>query len=405
VTAELEDRIRREWPPDRIYGPVHSSLGIWLRDPLVTAQVGGRVLVPVIDGDTLTVAGALELPEPQHARRVVVLVDASASANVLASFSGGDAAPRISVLEAERRALDHLLALLEQRRLEVGVIAFGESTWPVAEPGLAPAELRAQLARFRAERPRGEGRTDAVCALWTAYDWLEATPDGVGREIVLLTDGELPHSGRFAACDGPPGTEQACRERRNRSSCPARRALNSAEGATDLAQLAVFSRRARGRLRVTPLVFDPERPARVWEQLAIRTGSSLVRVPSPQAIEQVLPALVSNRIRGVRAHNATTGQTTPELLEPRGNRFAGALALGPGANDVELQVLGERGLAALLRFRIYSEPGYLEARLARLRRENDELEVRAHELGERHRGGPAQPQRVLEIAVPAASEN
>src|SRR5262249_28278540 len=161
----------------------HSSLGLWLRYPLVTASVSGRLLVPVIDGDQLRVAGALEVPS-QAARRVVVLVDASASANALTSFSGPEGSERIAVLEAERRALAHLVGLAHHW-VEFGVIAFGEGTWPVAEPGLAPAELERRMARFRAEHPRGEGRTDAVCALWTAWEWLEPTPPGVEREIVL----------------------------------------------------------------------------------------------------------------------------------------------------------------------------------------------------------------------------
>jgi len=403
LRMDFEQRIRREWPPARIYGPVHSSLGLWLRDPLVTAQVGGRVLVPVLDAAELALSGALELPQEGAARRVVVLVDASASANVLTPFVREDgAAERIPVLEAERRALDHLVELLEERWLEVGVIAFGESTWPVAEPGLPLAELRARLARFRAERPRGEGRTDAVCALFSARDWLAATPDGVEREIIVMTDGELPHSGRFAECVGPsaqrvPEAAKACNERRNRSPCPARLPLAEAAGGSDLLQLAGFARSARDELRVTPLVFDHERAAGVWEQLAIRTGSRLVRVPSPRAVEAVLPALVSKRVRGVRARNATLGETTRDLLEADGRSFTGTLPLQRGANDVELRIEGDRGLAGLFRFRVYSEPGYLAAQLARLRDENAQLASRVRRLdGER-------PEGRLDIEVPAAA--
>jgi hypothetical protein len=405
IRARFEERIRREWPAAQIYGPLHSSLGIWLQDSLVTAQVGGRVLVPVIDGASLPIRGRLVAPEPGRARRVVVLVDASASANALTSFAAaGGSAERIAILEAERRALDHLVELLGSDRLEVGVIAFGESTIPVAEPGLDHDELRARLERFRAERPRGEGRTDAVCALWTARDWLLAAPGGVEREVVVLTDGDLPYSGRFAECDGPsarrvPGAERACNERRNRSRCPASRELRSSEGSSDLAQLGAFARETRGQLRITPLVFDHERPARVWEQLARRSGSNLVRVPSPQAVEAVLPALVSSQVRGVRVRNATTGQESQDLLEPASASFSGDLPLQRGANDVELRVESERGLAALLRFRVYSEPGHLGEELARLRSENVELEARARELQTLQRRPVS---RRLEIRVPAS---
>lgn len=407
IRGPFEERIRREWPASQIYGPIHSALGIWLHDSLLTAQVGGRVLVPVIDGASLPIRGELVAPEPGRARRVVVLVDASASANALTSFAvDGGAAERIAILEAERRALGHLVDLLGRDGLELGVIAFGETTVPVAEPGLDHAELRARLERFRTDRPRGEGRTDAVCALWTARDWLMATPDGVEREVIVLTDGELPHSGRFAECDGPSarrvsGAERACSERRNRSRCPASRELRSSEGSSDLAQLGAFARETRGRLRVTPLVFDHERPARVWEQLARRSGSSLVRVPSPQAVEAVLPALVSSRVRAVRVRNASTGEETQDLLDPVTHGFSGALALRRGANDVELRVESERGLAALLRFRVYSEPGYLGAELERLRSENLKLEARARELEPRSQ---KRASRQLDIRVPAAGD-
>ena len=80
------------------------------------------------------------------------------------------------MLEAERRALEHLLERLEDDSLELGAIAFGEGTWPIAEPGLAPNALRERLVRFRQERPMGAGRTDLICALWLARSWLEDTP-------------------------------------------------------------------------------------------------------------------------------------------------------------------------------------------------------------------------------------
>ena len=82
LRRELERRVRSEWPSNRIYGPIHSSVGLRLRYPLVTASVGGRVLVPVLESSRLQILGQLELPEPLDGpRRVVVLVDASSSAN------------------------------------------------------------------------------------------------------------------------------------------------------------------------------------------------------------------------------------------------------------------------------------------------------------------------------------
>jgi hypothetical protein len=342
----------------------------------------------------------------------VVLVDASASANASIPFgaerAGGES---ISVLEAERRALDHLVDLSADDWLELGVIAFGETTWPVAEPGLPVAELRAALARFRVAHPRGEGRTDAVCALWTARDWLDSTPDGVAREIVVLTDGDAPFSGRFLDCDGDRRSlsdeaEAACEARRNPTRCGASHTLSRADGSSDMVQIASFARRVRGELTVHPLVFETDRTARSWQQVASRTGGRLVRVPGPAAIEMALPSLVSSRIRGVVARNATTGASRADLLQHDRERIAGALALAPGANEIELEVESDRGTAALFRFRVYAAPAQLERWLAELRARNLELEAHARELDAAARGTLERArERDLEVApepTPAA---
>ena len=403
VRQELERRVLDEWWPDRIYGPIHTSVGLRLRYPLVTARIGGRVLVPVLDRGTLPIHGLLELPEvTDRPRRVVILVDASSSANARIDFEGSDGTvERIPVLEAQRRALDHLVVLLAGESLDVGVIAFGERTWPLIEPGASAEEMRRGLERFRREQPRGEGRTDAVCALWTAVDWLDDAPDGVEREIVLLTDGDLPHSGRFTDCD-PTGRKRdknaraACQARINRTPCPARHRFSRAHGASDLTQLASFSRRVRRRIRVSPLVFELDRRARIYRDLARRTSGRFVRVPSPHAIAAALPALVSGRIERVVAHNTRTGRTSADLLGADGRAIEGEIALAPGANDIELRVESAHGIAGLFRFRVYSEPGRLERYLSRLRAENRVLEDRMRDLGPRERR--AQRDTALEIA-------
>jgi hypothetical protein len=300
------------------------------------------------------------------------------------------------VLEAERRALEHLVESLGGEWLEFGVIAFGESTWPIVEPGASAAEIRESLARFRAEHPLGDGRTDALCALWTAWDWLEDTPSGVEREIVVLTDGDAPFSGRLLE-----GAE------RNVTPCPASHSLSRGDGASDPMQMARFARRLHGDVTVTPLIFEPERRALPWRQLAERTGGALVRVPGPEAIDAVLPALVASRIERVVARNATTGTTSADLLQADRARLAGELALAPGANDVELAVESDRGTAALFRFRIYSAPGELDRALAALRERNRALEVRAATAEEAGRAGRDEVRRrALELggdpAPPAA---
>ncbi len=412
LAEELAQSVRAEWPVDRIYGAVFANLGVTLRWPLVTAESGGSVIVPVVDGLELPIEGALELARSEGPRRVVVLVDASASANAITAFHAAHSgSERVSVLEAERRALDHLIELSADDWLELGVIAFGETTWPVAEPGFSASALREALARFRSEHPRGEGRTDAVCALWLARDWLDSTPEGVAREIVVLTDGDAPFSGRFLDCDGEgrslsDDAEAACEARRNSTTCPATHRFSRADGSSDIVQMASFARRTHGELSVHPLLFETDRTARAWQQVATRSGGRLVRVPGPEAIELALPALVSSRIRGVVARNTTTGAERSDLLQTESARIHGALALVPGANEIELEVQSERGTAALFRFRVYSAPAQLERWLADLRERNLALEVRAQGLDqaareqiERNRGGDLE---VAPEAVPAA---
>jgi len=389
MSAELSQRVRVEWPTERTYGPVFANLGVTLRWPLVTAGSGGRVIVPFVEGLELPIEGALDLARSEGPRRIVVLVDASASANATTAFRArAGAREPVSVLEAERRALDHLVDLAGDDWLELGVIAFGETTWPVAEPGLSAEALRAALARFRAEHPRGEGRTDALCALWTAREWLESTPEGVAREIVVLTDGDAPYSGRFLDCEGEgrglsENAAALCEARRNVSTCPASHAFSRADGSSDMVQIASFARRVSGELAVHPLLFETDRSARLWQQIAARTGGRLVRVPGPEAIELALPSLVSSRIRGALARNVTSGAVSAELLESGDRtRMTGALALVPGANDIELSVESDRGTAALFRFRVYAAEHALERWLAELRQRNGELEVRAEALSD-----------------------
>ncbi len=383
----LAQRIRDEWVSvaHKLYGTLHAGLGVSLQYPLVTARSGRRVWVPVVEGPSIPIEGVLALPAPRGPRRVILLVDASSSANARTSFRTADGSfESISVLEAERRALEHLVELLADDWLEFGLIAFGEGTWPIVEPGASVQSVREALSRFRAEHPRGEGRTDLVCALSLARDWLGDTPEGVEREIFLLSDGDLPHSGRFTDCGFArkrrgKQAEASCLARRNQTSCPASR-FSWGAGRSDLVQLSAFARRARRDVTVHPLVFEPDRAARAYHELAQRTGGELLYVSSPQAIDAVLPVLIAGRIRGVFARNERTGHETEDLLEPGGARFRGALPLQPGANDVELRVESDRGTAALFRFRIYAVPRYLERYLAQLRERNRSLELEVAEI-------------------------
>jgi len=313
----IADRIRREWQTDRVYGAVNTGVGLWLEFPLITARIGQRVAVPVLDADRLDIRGRIELPPPEGPKRVVILIDASSSANVRTPFPDGrGGVEAVTVLEAERRALEHLFDQLPPGRVDVGVIAFGESTWPVVAPGSTREQAMQGIEQFRREMPRGDGRTDAVCALWTAYDWLEDTPRGVDREIVMLTDGDMPHSGRFTMCRYARNSKSraACEARRNQTACPAKRKLSPSNGRSDLIQMSRFARRTKRKLRVSPLVFESDRAARPYRELAKRTGGRFVRVDSPQSIEVALPPLVSNHLRGVYARNLRSGAASGDLL-------------------------------------------------------------------------------------------
>jgi hypothetical protein len=381
----LARRIRDEWGGGVQYGVVHGGVALWLAHPLVTASLGDRVLVPVLPDASLALRGTLALPDDERPRRVVLLLDASSSANAPVLFKEPDGrVERLSVLEAERRAIERLIDALDPARVELGVIAFGETTMPLVPPGASADDMRAALDRFRRERPQGEGRTDTVCALRLAREWLESTPGGADREIVMLTDGDTPYSGRFRDCDyarrAGRGAREKCEVERNQSACPAEHSFRESDGTSDVVQLVSFARAVRGELAVHPLLFEPDRPGRVYRDLALRTGGRVSRVPSPEAIEAALPALVARRIRGVFAHNRTTGATSGDLYLGVEGRFEGSLPLVPGANDVELRVEGDRGTAGLLRFRIYSEPGLLERYLAELRDRNRKLELRVEDL-------------------------
>jgi len=401
----LAQRIRREWVSvaDKLYGTLHAGLGVSLEYPLVTVRAGRRVWVPVVAGPSIPIEGVLALPSAQGPRRVVLLVDASSSANALTSFRGDDGRiESITVLEAERRALEHLVELLADDGLEFGLIAFGEGTWPIVEPGASVQSLRDALARFRAEHPRGQGRTDLVCALSLARDWLRDTPKGVEREIFLLSDGDLPHSGRFTDCGlirkrRGKQAEASCLARRNQTQCPASR-VSFGAGRSDMLQLLAFARRVRREVTIYPLVFEPDRAARAYHELAQRTGGVLLQVSSPQGIDAVLPVLVAGRIQGVFARNERTGDETEDLLEPGGLRFRGELPVRPGANDIELRVESDRGTAALFRFRVYAEPRYLERYLAQLRERNRSLELQVAEVAaEGRRRTPDVRRRRLEL--------
>jgi hypothetical protein len=218
VQAVLEQRIRRGFDTDQLYGPVYSSVGLWLRYPLATARIGGRVLIPVLDDGAIQVRGSLVARRVFQRRRVVILVDASESANTPIPIAVGSSAGELSLLQAELRALANLVAGGAGADVELGILAFGEGPWPVVELGAPLEAMPEALARFEREHPGGEGRSDAVCALWTAADWLRGAPESVEREIVLLTGTDLPHSGRCSTVSPTSPSSRALDARSGMSS-------------------------------------------------------------------------------------------------------------------------------------------------------------------------------------------
>ena len=146
-----------------------------------------------------------------------------------------------------------------------------------------------------------------------------------------------------------------------------------------------------------------------WPLVTALQGGA-VEVPVVEAdssIDAVLPALVASRVTRVVARNVGTGAETGELRQAGGAELRGMLPLAPDANEIELAVESDRGVAALYRFRVYSAPGALERALAELRTGNRALEVRAGELRDAARAAQQEAQRrALEIradeAPPAA---
>ena len=155
-----------------------------------------------------------------------------------------------------------------------------------------------------------------------------------------------------------------------------------------------------------PVLFEADRRARLYEELASTSRGELVRVRSAASIEAALPALVSRGIRSVYARNETNGAETGNIYDAEITSFEGVLPVVLGANDVELRIQSDRGTTGLFRFRVYVAPGHLEGYLAELRERNQGLEVRAEELADQMRGLAKSPKRSvavsLEDAAPAA---
>jgi hypothetical protein len=320
VRDDLRERVLQEWPADQRYGNVYSRVGLWVEYPLVITRQGDSVVVPVLQGLELPVRGRLVIASRRLARRVVVLLDVSHSANAHTAVWRTDGSmERLSAVAGSLRAARRLLDWLEHDRdrfghlvgygpTHVGVIAFGESTWPIIEPQESIDEVRRRLESYARRWPEGAGRTDAVCALRLASEWLEGTSEDILQEIVVLTDGDLPFSGRFTNCDAPQFRGEAakatCLASLNRSACPASHRFDPAQGLSDIAQLFSFVRDVRGRPRVFPLLFRLQSPPRFFRELARYTSGRTISIGSESELDRWLLEFLNHEAPGVRAERA-----------------------------------------------------------------------------------------------------
>ena len=401
----LEQQLLAEWPAAPAYGSLEGGVALTLEPPLGNFSLAGGVAVPIVAGAPLEIAGRVGRAVDAERRRVVIIVDASASSNAPVEEAGQGAGSVLAIeREALRRVLESLPRLNQRETLEVGIVAFGETTWEVAQPTSDYPALLAALDEFEAAHPVGHGRTDTGCALWPAFERLDHRNPGTDNEIVLLTDGDLPHSGRFLDCSARRSERErrVCMARRNRTSCPAPARVRSKGRSSDLRELNRLTRLFAGRARVSPVVFQASRRTNAYSRLARGTRGTAIEATSIGALTTALGPSVLGRVDSVLAQNLTSGTRASDLLGPDGV-LSGALPLVAGANDVELFVDAGMGRSARYRFRVYSASREVEEYLQALRSRNLALQARLDALqGEARRRSSARraTRRVEVVAEP-----
>ena len=163
VAQDLRERVMREWATDQQYGPIEVKAGVWLEGSLVTAAEDGSVVVPVLEADEIPIRGRVSVPGNSSRRRLIVLLDVSESANRTTYVRTAGEIEKLTVLQAGLRTTRRLIDLVIRRQEtiswfsgyqpdELGVIAFGEGTWPIAEPGDPLEQTRERLTKFDASR-------------------------------------------------------------------------------------------------------------------------------------------------------------------------------------------------------------------------------------------------------------
>jgi hypothetical protein len=400
VAEHLAARIRERWDGHKTYGVLESRVGLSLDYPLVNARLDGSVVIPVVEVGVVPVRGRVVLPDGGAGRRLVILIDVSQSSNQRAEIRRPEGAiEQISVrdggvrtaIELTRRLIEQRAQyghLLDYRPTQLSVIAFAETSWSLLAPGTDLEDALAALEKFALNGAHPEGRSDAVCALELASDWLLA-PDASGHtDVVLLTNGDLPFSNRFTNCSRLTDFREqvACLRSLNHSECSSSRSPDPEDGHSDIAQLFALARTTRPRLRIFPVLFQNTRPPRFILAIASHSGGQLIRVGLERGIESAVEQLLMDdapraRVDGVAVHNLQASATVYADVQDDGS-FSSGIGLIEGPNDLEVDVRSGSEILGRYRFRVQMSQDPLSDFLTELKEDNRRIAIRGEEGAE-----------------------
>ena len=313
-----------------------------LRWPLVTAECGGSVIVPVVDGLELADrrrarARAERGPAPGRGagRRVGERERSTAFASSVgrrdrASLGARGRAPRA---RAPGRAVWRRLARARRDRVR---------RVDLADRRAGPVCGRA--ARRARALPRRAARAERAAPTRSARSGPRATgstrhPTVSAREIVVLTDGDAPFSGRFLDCDGE-GASSRTSGRDLRGAAQPHRAVrratrfSRADGSSDMVQIASFGAgcTASSRVHSAPVRDRPHARALAAGRGRAPAGAGARARRRGDRAGAAGAGLEPHPRRG-RAQPDHRRRARGSARRPTARSFAGALPLVPGAND------------------------------------------------------------------------
>jgi hypothetical protein len=225
---------------------------------------------------------------------------------------------RGSLLDAELRAADLVLARLHPATTRVGLVAFAGSGDPAAPDARTVVELTEDYARVRAGLRRlltagAGGTTTLVAGLNRAVVELLATPSAAStprpearRAILLLTDGAEPLT-RAAQPNGDPLRTRVARA-------------------------------ARGGIRVDAILIGEEAerdPARARELLR-DAGGVLTAIAAPARLAAIVDERCFAGLAQVEVANRTTRQAASVVSLHLDGSFAALVPLARGANRIRV---------------------------------------------------------------------